>query len=100
MGHMALISYESIIVPMEPTVMTYLLIGGLLYVVGVLFYVWDSVQRIPVLHVIWHLFVLTAAIFHYFAVRQSVVHRVYESTHTIDAMELARQSSNFLNFEL
>ncbi|NNL15601.1 MAG: hemolysin III family protein [Flavobacteriaceae bacterium] len=43
----------------------FLIIGGLFYTVGIVFYV---IQRIPYNHVIWHLFVLAGAIFHYFMV--------------------------------
>jgi hypothetical protein len=61
------------------------MIGGALYVIGVVFFVIESVKRIPVFHVCWHFFVLSAAIFHFFSVRRVVVSRLYESAHT-DAM--------------
>jgi hemolysin III len=44
----------------------YLLIaGGMLYLIGTVFY---QNQKIPHNHFIWHLFVLFAAFCHYFAV--------------------------------
>ena len=39
--------------------------GGLAYTVGIIFYVFE---RIPYNHVIWHLFVLTGALFHFFMI--------------------------------
>jgi hemolysin III len=85
MGHMCFISYESIIVPLDKDIVFTLMIGGALYVIGVVFFVIESVKRIPVFHVCWHFFVLSAAIFHFFSVRRVVVSRLYESAHT-DAM--------------
>ncbi|XP_030745297.1 monocyte to macrophage differentiation factor [Sitophilus oryzae] len=43
-----------------------LTIGGILYVTGVIFFKCDGV--IPFAHAIWHLFVATAAYFHYYAI--------------------------------
>jgi hemolysin III len=39
--------------------------GGLAYTVGIIFYVFE---RIPYNHVIWHFFVLTGALFHFFMI--------------------------------
>ena len=43
----------------------FLLAGGLLYTVGVIFY---KLQRIPYMHVLWHLFVLGGSVMHFFMV--------------------------------
>ena len=43
----------------------FLFAGGLSYTVGIIFYV---IQKIPFNHVIWHLFVLAGAIFHFFMI--------------------------------
>lgn len=43
--------------------------GGLLYLVGVFFYLWDKYQYT---HAVWHCFVLSAAICHYVAVLLAV----------------------------
>ncbi|TNJ42147.1 hemolysin III family protein [Tamlana fucoidanivorans] len=39
--------------------------GGLAYTVGIIFY---AIQRIPYNHVIWHVFVLAGAVFHFFMI--------------------------------
>lgn len=39
--------------------------GGLSYTVGIIFY---AIQKIPFNHVIWHLFVLAGAVFHFFMI--------------------------------
>jgi len=44
--------------------------GGLSYTVGILFY---AIQKIPFNHVIWHLFVLAGAIFHFFMIFSFVI---------------------------
>lgn len=45
-------------------------LGGALYMIGVLFHVWE---RLPFQNAIWHAFVLAAAAVHYAAVLQGVV---------------------------
>lgn len=44
---------------------SFLFLGGLSYTVGIIFY---AFQKIPFNHVIWHLFVLAGAIFHFFMI--------------------------------
>jgi hemolysin III len=46
-------------------VLIFICIGGGLYSIGVIFYIWD--KRVYT-HAVWHIFVLTAAICHYVAV--------------------------------
>ncbi|MFC1528775.1 hemolysin III family protein [Candidatus Latescibacterota bacterium] len=43
----------------------FLVIGGLFYTLGIIFYVW---RKLSFNHAIWHIFVLSGSIFHYFAV--------------------------------
>jgi len=50
-------------------VLTFVIIGGVLYSAGIFFYVWD---RYKWNHAIWHLLVLAAAICHYIAVLLAV----------------------------
>ncbi|WP_370480126.1 PAQR family membrane homeostasis protein TrhA [Tamlana flava] len=44
--------------------------GGLAYTVGIVFY---AIHKIPYNHVIWHLFVLAGAIFHFFMIYLFVI---------------------------
>lgn len=44
--------------------------GGLAYTVGIVFY---AIQNIPYNHVIWHVFVLAGAIFHFFMIFSYVI---------------------------
>jgi hemolysin III len=46
-------------------VLTMIIIGGLLYTIGTIFYLWEKWYYH---HLVWHLFVLAAAISHYVAV--------------------------------
>ena len=43
----------------------WLFAGGLSYTVGIIFY---AFEKIPYNHVIWHLFVLAGAVFHFFMI--------------------------------
>ncbi len=45
--------------------MVWLVAGGLSYTIGVIFYAWD---KLPFNHAIWHLFVLSGSICHFFAI--------------------------------
>jgi len=47
-----------------------LICGGLAYTSGTVFYAWD---RLPFNHAIWHLFVLTGSVCHFFAVMFYVI---------------------------
>lgn len=50
-------------------VMTMILLGGALYLIGVIFFLWD---RYPYNHAVWHFFVLAAAVCHYVAILMAV----------------------------
>ena len=43
----------------------WLLLGGMLYTLGCLFYLW---KRLPYHHPIWHLFVLAGSLCHFFCI--------------------------------
>ncbi|MBN1264198.1 MAG: hemolysin III family protein [Anaerolineales bacterium] len=47
----------------------YLLLGGVVYSLGVVFYRWRS---LPYSHAIWHLFVLGGSVLHYFSILEMV----------------------------
>ena len=65
MGWLIVFDFSTLLELMPTNGIIFLIIAGLAYTVGIIFY---AVDRIPYNHVIWHLFVLTGAIFHYFMV--------------------------------
>jgi hemolysin III len=65
MGWILLFSGRQFFDAIPSDVMIMIIIGGVLYSIGVIFYLWEKWLYH---HVIWHLFVLSAAICHYVAV--------------------------------
>lgn len=65
MGWLALLAGNELTASMASGGFMLLLIGGLVYTVGVIFYVF---HQIPYNHAIWHLFVLGGSACHYFAI--------------------------------
>jgi len=50
---------------LPPQILLFIMIGGVLYSIGVFFYLWDKYKYT---HAVWHLFVFSAAVFHFIAV--------------------------------
>lgn len=69
MGWILFVGGKSFFKEMPVPVITLLATGGALYSLGVIFYLW---KKYTYHHVIWHLFVLAAAVCHYVAVLISV----------------------------
>jgi hemolysin III len=65
MGWLAVVAGRELLVRVPAEGLFWLALGGVLYTVGVLFYVW---RNLPYGHTIWHLFVLGGSICHYLAV--------------------------------
>jgi hemolysin III len=65
MGWLAVVAVRELVSQVGTTSLVLLLIGGLCYTVGVIFYLW---RKLPYNHAIWHLFVLGGSITHYFSV--------------------------------
>jgi hemolysin III len=65
MGWMLVWGGRSFFQEMPVSVIILIITGGVLYSLGVIFYLW---QKWVWHHAIWHLFVLTAAICHYVAI--------------------------------
>lgn len=65
MGWILLFGGRSFFAAIPWPVLIMIIIGGVLYTVGALFYLWEKLYYH---HVIWHLFVLAAAVCHYVAV--------------------------------
>lgn len=65
MGWILVFSGRQFFVAIPMPVLTMIIIGGVLYTLGTIFYLWEKMYYH---HVIWHFFVLAAAICHYVAV--------------------------------
>jgi len=65
MGWIIVIAIKPMFSVLERGGMDLLLLGGLAYTAGVIFYAWKA---LPYNHAIWHLFVLAGSCFHYFAI--------------------------------
>ncbi len=65
MGWLVVIVFPKIIQNISTSSLTFLIIGGVSYTLGTIFYGW---RKLPFAHVIWHFFVLGGTIMHFFAV--------------------------------
>lgn len=65
MGWVVLIAIKPMLEKVNALSLWFILIGGLFYTVGVLFYVKKSKKYF---HSVWHLFTVAGSVFHYFAV--------------------------------
>ena len=63
MGWSVIISIKRVIEIIPASGMVFLVIGGLCYTIGVIFY---KAKKIKYMHFVWHLFVLSGSIMHYF----------------------------------
>lgn len=70
MGWLAVIALKPLLASVPASGLLWLLAGGMLYTLGVVFYAW---KRLPYNHLIWHLFVLAGSTCHYVAVLYSVI---------------------------
>lgn len=62
MGWLAIFEYKQLFNLLLPKALFYLILGGVLYTIGVFFY---ASKRIPYSHFIWHLFVLGGSVSHF-----------------------------------
>lgn len=70
MGWLIVIDIKNLILLQSTLGTILLMIGGLFYTLGIIFYV---KHRIPYNHVIWHFFVLFGSIFHFFYIFFAVI---------------------------
>lgn len=70
MGWMVIFASNQLVSQLPAIGLTFLVLGGLFYTLGVFFYVWKSKQYT---HAVWHFFVLVGTIMHFFAVLYSCV---------------------------
>lgn len=69
MGWSGLVAFQPIADHLPPMSMLLIVIGGVIYTVGVIFHLW---QRLRFQNAIWHGFVVTAAAIHYAAVLMAI----------------------------
>lgn len=69
MGWLAVFEYKQLIDLLANDALFYLVLGGILYTIGVVFY---ASKKIPYGHFIWHLFVLGGSISHYMMIYKIV----------------------------
>ncbi|KKN94172.1 hypothetical protein LCGC14_0189960 [marine sediment metagenome] len=69
MGCIMLVGGRTFFETIPSTVLTMILIGGGLYLLGVIFYLWE---KYPFNHAVWHFFVLAAAVCHYVGILLAV----------------------------
>jgi len=69
MGWLIIIGVKPLVQNVPAASLVWLVIGGLAYTAGTIFYAWE---RLPFNHAIWHLFVLGGSIAHFFSVLNSV----------------------------
>ena len=65
MGWLIVFVWNDLVATIHPTSLILLIIGGLLYTVGAIFYIWKLFKHH---HAVWHVFVLSATVCHFFAV--------------------------------
>ena len=65
MGWLVVIALGPLTAAVAHNGLVLLLLGGIAYTSGVVFYVW---RRLPYHHAVWHAFVLAGSVFHFFAI--------------------------------
>ncbi len=65
MGWLIILAWGPLTAELPAQGITYLVVGGVLYSIGSIFYVWRS---FPFHHMVWHLFVLGGSLFHFFTI--------------------------------
>ena len=65
MGWLVIVAIKPMLEILPQGLFPWLLAGGLLYTVGVVFYVW---KRLPFNHGVWHLFVLAGSSVHFLGI--------------------------------
>jgi hemolysin III len=65
MGWLCVVTFQQLFAAIGSGGMMWLVLGGVAYTGGVIFYAW---QKLPYNHAIWHLFVLGGSICHFFAI--------------------------------
>ena len=73
MGWAVVFALGDVVRALSPAGFWLLLLGGLSYTGGIVFYVWHKKYRTAYIHGVWHLFVLAGSVLHYLCVFLYVV---------------------------
>ena len=65
MGWVIIFAIKPMMASMSSTALSFLLIGGIFYTVGIVFY---AIKKIKYFHSVWHLFTIAGSVFHYFSI--------------------------------
>ncbi len=65
MGWVVIFAIKPLIDATTPFFMTFLLLGGVFYTLGIIFY---AIKKIKYFHSVWHLFTVAGSAFHFFAI--------------------------------
>jgi hemolysin III len=65
MGWLIILDFNTVLAPIEFKGIFLLIVGGLLYSIGTVFY---SLKKLKYSHAIWHVFVMGGSVSHYFLV--------------------------------
>ncbi len=71
MGWVIIIAIKPMLEHVPPLSLWFLLIGGLLYTIGIIFY---AIKRVKYFHSVWHIFTVAGSVFHYFSIMLMVMH--------------------------
>lgn len=68
MGWICIVDFSNLQAALPPAGMVWLTIGGIIYSVGIIFYVLDDMNKLRHSHGIWHLFVLMGSMCHFISI--------------------------------
>jgi hemolysin III len=69
MGWTCIFAMNKVVQALSTEALVYLVLGGVLYTSGVIFFAWD---KLKFNHGIWHLFVMSGSTFHFFAILNGI----------------------------
>lgn len=71
MGWLAVVAIKPMIETLPDGMMKWIVLGGLFYTLGIIFYLW---KKMPYNHAVWHLFVLAGSAMHFFGMLFYLAH--------------------------
>jgi hemolysin III len=65
MGWVVIFAIKPLLSAMDAMSLWFLVIGGIFYTVGVIFY---AIKKVKYFHSVWHIFTIGGSVFHYFSI--------------------------------